>query len=141
MRFVDTNIPLYAVGALPEEQDKQRTAASLLRRNDLVLSVQVLGEFYVQSTRTSRKGFLSHAEAVEFIRLLQRFHIQPLTLSVMNTAFGYCERFSLSYWDSAILAAARESGCDMVYSEDMSDQQDYDGLRVINPFATSQSLE
>ena len=106
-----------------------------------MLSVQVLGEFYVQSTRTSRKGFLTHAEAVEFIRLLQRFRIQPLTLSVMNTAFHYYERFSLSYWDSTILAAAWESGCDTVYSEDMSDQQDYDGLRVINPFAESQLLE
>ena len=141
MRFVDTNIPLYAVGALPEEQDKQRIAAHLLRRNDLAMSVQVLGEFYVQSTRTSRKGFLTHAEAVEFIRLLRRFPIQPLTVSVVDTAFRYCERFSLSYWDSAILAAARESGCDMVYSEDMSYEQDYDGLRVINPFATSQPLE
>ena len=68
----------------------------MLRRNDLVMSVQVLGEFYVQSTRTSRKGFLTHAEAVEFIRLLQRFRIQPLTLSVINMALRYCERFSLS---------------------------------------------
>ena len=141
MRFVDTNIPLYAVGALPEEQDKQRIAAHLLRRNDLAMSVQVLGEFYVQSTRTSRKGFLTHAEAVEFIRLLRRFPIQPLTVSVVDTAFRYCERFSLSYWDSAILAAARESGCDMVYSEDMSYGQDYDGLRIINPFADSRTLE
>ena len=141
MPFVDTNVLLYAVGSLPEEQDKQRTAARLLRRTDLVLSVQVLGEFYSQATRTSRKGYLIHNEAVEFIRLLQRFRIQPLTLSVMNTAFRYCERFSLSYWDSTILAAARESGCDTVYSEDMSDQQDYDGLRVVNPFAESQLLE
>ena len=141
MRFIDTNIPLYAVGALPEEQDKQRTAAYLLRRNDLVMSVQVLGEFYFQATRTSRKGYLTHDEAVEFIRLLRRFPIQPLTLNVLDTAFNYCERFSLSYWDSAILAAARESGCGMVYSEDMSDEQDYDGLRVINPFAESQMLE
>ena len=105
------------------------------------MSVQVLGEFYVQSTRTSRKGFLTHAEAVEFIRLLRRFPIQPLTVSVVDTAFHYCERFSLSYWDSTILAAAQESGCDMVYSEDMSDEQDYDGLRIINPFADSRTLE
>ena len=141
MHFVDTNVLLYAVGSLPEEQDKQRAAAHLLRRNDLVLSVQVLGEFYSQATRTSRKGYLTHDEAVEFIRLLQRFRIQPLTLNVINAALRCCERFSLSYWDSAILAAARESGCDMVYSEDMSNEQDYDGLRVINPFAESQLLE
>ena len=44
-------------------------------------------------------------------------------------------RFRLSYWDGAILAAARAAGCDAVYSEDMSSDQDYDGLRVVDPFA------
>ena len=43
--------------------------------------------------------------------------------------------FRLSYWDCLILAAAKLSGCDAVYSEDMSASQDYDGVRVINPFA------
>ena len=37
--------------------------------------------------------------------------------------------------NSAILAAARKLRCDAVYSEDLSAEQDYDGLRVINPFA------
>ena len=48
-----------------------------------------------------------------------------------NTA----ERFQLSYWDSAILAAALVIGCDTVLSEDLSSEQEYDGLRVTNPFA------
>lgn len=47
----------------------------------------------------------------------------------------YRESFGLSYWDCLILAAAKQSGCDAVYSEDMSASQDYDGIRVINPFA------
>ena len=46
----------------------------------------------------------------------------------------YRERFALSYWDCLILAAAKQSGCEAVFSEDMSAGQDYDGLRVINPF-------
>ena len=41
----------------------------------------------------------------------------------------------LSYWDAAILAAAKMLGCEAVYSEDMSHEEDYDGLRVINPFS------
>ena len=44
------------------------------------------------------------------------------------------QRFKLSYWDGAILAAARAAGCDAVYSEDLSATQDYDGVRVIDPF-------
>ena len=47
-------------------------------------------------------------------------------------------RFGLSYWDGAILAAARTLGCDAVYSEDLSSEQDYDGLRVKNPFTEQQ---
>ena len=57
----------------------------------------------------------------------------------MRAAFTIRERFGLSYWGSAILAAARECGCDAVYSEDLSDEQDYNGLRVINPFVDSPS--
>lgn len=54
----------------------------------------------------------------------------------------YCTRSALrrmkqtkSDWDCAILAAARLSSCEAVYSEDLSHTQNYDGLRVINPFA------
>ena len=64
-----------------------------------------------------------------------RFRVQAVTLDVMRAAFAIRKRFGLSYWDSAILAAARTSGCGAVYSEDVSDAQDYDGPRVINPFA------
>ena len=51
----------------------------------------------------------------------------------MREALAIRERIGLSYWDSAILAAASLSGCDIVYSEDLNAEQDYDGLRVDNP--------
>ena len=117
-----------------EDAGKQRRALDLLGTRDLVLSVQVLQEFYVQATRPSRPGARAHEEAVNFTEALQRFPVQAITLDVMRAAFTIRERFGLSYWDSAILAAARMCDCDAVYSEDLSDEQDYDGLRVINPF-------
>jgi len=43
-------------------------------------------------------------------------------------------RFQVSYWDAAILAAAKRLGCHTVYSEDMNHGQDYDGVCVVNPF-------
>ena len=137
MRFVDTNVLIYAVSAAAEDEEKRRRALDLLARRDLALSVQVLQEFYVQSTRPSRPGALTHAEAVAFTESLRRFPIQAITLDVLYTALAICERFRLSYWDSAILAAARLSGCDIVYSEDLSAEQDYDGLRVENPFTSA----
>jgi len=134
MRFVDTNVLLYAVGTSPEEEEKRRRALDVLARRDLALSVQVLQEFYVQATRPTRPGALRRDEAAAFIQSLLRFPIQSTTLDVLRTALTFCETFGLSYWDSAILAAARLIGCDVVYSEDLSQEQDYDGLRVANPF-------
>ena len=137
MRLLDTNVLLYAVGAAAEDAEKRGRALDLLAGRDLALSVQVLQEFYVQATRSSRAGALTHAEATAFIKALQRFPVQAITLEVMRAAFAIRERFGLSYWDSVILAAAHTRGCDAVYSEDLSAGQDYDGVRVINPFARS----
>lgn len=135
MRFVDTNILVYAVCGDDEDADKRRRAVELLSERELALSVQVLQEFYVQATRPSRPGAVTHDEAVAFIDSLHRFPVQAVTSPVMRAAFAICERFRLSYWDSAILAAARICGCEAVYSEDFAAEQDYDGLRVIDPFA------
>ena len=135
MPFVDTNVLIYAVSTVEEETAKQLRALDLLTARDLVLSVQVLQEFYVQATRPTRPGRLSHDEAVDFAEALLRFPVQAMTLDVMHAAFAIGKRFGLSYWDSAILAAARIRGCDIVYSEDLSAEQEYDGVRVVNPFS------
>ena len=141
MRFVDTNVLLYAVSKIPEESDKRRTAISLLQQSasDIALSAQVLQEFSHQATRASRPGALTHTEAVEYVYSLQRFHIEPITAELVLRALTICQRFGVSYWDAAILAAAQLTGCDVVYSEDLSHTQDYDGIRVQNPFAPSQA--
>ncbi len=134
MRFVDTNVLIYAVSILPEDTDKRRRALELLRGPDLAVSVQVLQEFYYQATRPSRPGRMTYEDALAFLGTLLRFPVQEISLDVFRDAVSISQRFGLSYWDGAILAAARISGCDAVYSEDLSDSQDYDGLRVINPF-------
>ena len=136
MRFVDTNVLIYAVSVRSDETAKRNRARELLIRRDLTFSTQVLQEFYVQSTRPSRRGALTHDQAVAYINSMLRFSIQLVTLDTLRQAFRIRERFGLSYWDSAILASAQLSGCKIVYSEDMSADQDYDGLRVVNPFAT-----
>lgn len=136
MRFVDTNVAVYAILTDPGDERKQRTAQVLLNREggNLAVSIQVLGEFYTQVTRPSRPYHLSHQEALMALESLLRYHVQPLTVETFNVALQYRQRFGLNYWDCLILAAAKQSGCDAVYSEDMSTGQDYDGIRVIHPF-------
>ena len=135
MRFVDTNVLLYAAMGGPQEADKRRIARAVLEDRDLALSVQVLQELYTQATRPTRPEAMRHDEAVLFIGTLLHFPVQPITLDVFRLALEYRERFRLSYWDSAILAAARISGCDTLLTEDLNAGQDYDGVRAINPFA------
>ena len=40
----------------------------------------------------------------------------------------------LSHWDGLILATAKELHCEILYSEDLSPGQAYDGIAAINPF-------
>ena len=134
MRFIDTNVLLYAACDVPRETDKRRRALGLLAEPDLALSVQVLQEFYHQATRRSRQGRLTLEQALTFLEPLRFFPIQQLTPAIFDRAVAISRRFRISYWDGAIIAAARSLGCDAVYSEDLSSEQDYGGLRVINPF-------
>lgn len=135
MRFVDTNVLLYAISGDPEEQAKAKRANELLSGRELGLSVQVLQEFYVQATREGRADRLTHEQAAGLIDSFRRFAVQETTLAVMLAALSTRERFGISYWDAAILEAARALDCDVVLSEDLSDGQDYAGVRVENPFS------
>lgn len=136
MRFVDTNVLLYALSTEDSERDKADLANQILKARDLGVSVQVLQEFYVQATRASRRDRLSHELAVGLIESFSRFPIQEITTGVLMAALDTCRRFGLSYWDAAILEAARALGCEVVLSEDMSNDEDYDGVHVENPFRT-----
>ena len=134
MRFVDTNVLIYAAQNTPGDTVKRRQARELLREPDLALSVQVLQEFYWRATHRAHPGKLAPDHAMAFLRLFWDKPIQHMTREVFETAVAISHRFQISYWDGAILAAARALGCDAVYSEDLSSEQDYGGMRVINPF-------
>ncbi len=134
MRFVDTNVLLYAVSTVPDEEAKARVARSILDEDDLAVSVQVLQEFYVQATRSSRDDRLSHDQASALVEAVLRFPVQDTTVTLVRTALDARERYRISYWDAAIVEAARTLGCRTLLSEDLSDGRDYDGVQVVNPF-------
>ena len=134
MRFVDTNVLLYAASTVPEEERKARIARELLDSGDLALSVQVLQEFYVQATRPSRTVKLTHRQASLLVEAFLRFPVQETTVSLVRASLEARERFQISYWDAAIIEAARALGCRTVLSEDLSGGRDYDGVTVEDPF-------
>jgi predicted nucleic acid-binding protein len=132
--FVDTNILLYAVSRDPQELHKAQRARDILAERDLALSVQVLQEFYVQATRESRPDPLTHGQASQLVESFLRFPVADVTTQVMLAALVTRDRFRISYWDAAIIEAARAVGCETVLSEDLNDGQDYAGVRILNPF-------
>ena len=134
MRFVDTNVLLYAVSRDPGEREKAARANEILASRDVAISVQVLQEFYVQATRESRADRLSDEQAATLVDSFRRFPVQENTIAVMIAAIATKRRFAISYWDAAIIEAARSLGCQVMLSEDLSDGQDYAGVRVENPF-------
>jgi predicted nucleic acid-binding protein len=134
LQFVDTNILLYAISTAADEAAKLREARRLLDGNDLALSVQVLQEFYVQATRKTRPDALTTEQASQLVEAFLRFPVQENTVALMTAAFASSSRFRISYWDAAIIEAARSLGCRTVLSEDLAHSRDYDGVVVRNPF-------
>ena len=133
-RFIDTNILLYSISRDRAETSKREIAVALLDTENIALSVQVLQEFYVQATRATRPDALAHEIAVGLVRTWLRFKVQETTLPVMINALEIKVRYGLSYWDAAIVAAARALGCRELLSEDMSDGREVEGVTINNPF-------
>ena len=137
MRFVDTNVLLYAVSTAPGERKKNERALAILDDDDIVLSVQVLQEFYVQATRAAKSQRLTHDQAVALIESWLRFRVQETSIALVQNALSTRERWNISYWDAAIVEAARTAGCHALLSEDLQDGMDFAGVRVQNPFVDS----
>lgn len=135
--FIDTNVFLYTLSDRPEEQQKAERARELLLNENWGWSVQVAGEFYHIATSAKRQFRLPHSFAMEYVRTWMNFPTASLHPSTVLSALQLRERFQLSYWDAAIIAAAHELGCGTIYSEDFSHDQDYNGVRVVNPFLDS----
>jgi predicted nucleic acid-binding protein len=132
--FLDTNILLYSISRAPDEAAKSAAAIALLDKDGGALSVQVLQEFYVQATRATRADRVPHDIAAGLINTWTRFAIQDITLAVMKNALSIKDAHGFSYWDSAIIAAARALGCRELFSEDMAHGREVEGIVIINPF-------
>ena len=131
--FADTNVLLYSVSTLPEEAAKRDVACRILGRRDIALCVQVLQEFYNGAMRRAPEA-VPHDVAVEHIRSWMRFPVQDQTRQILFAALQIKVRYQISYWDAAVIEAAKALRCHTVLTEDLSDGQDYGGVRVLNPF-------
>ena len=136
--FVDTNVLVYNRDAT--EALKQQKASAWLdylwRSGTGRISFQVLEEFYSAVT-TKLKKRLSIQEARGEVEDLLAWVPLPVDKEVIKEAWIVQDRHHLSWWDSLIVAAARLLGCRYLLSEDLQHGQDFQGVRVVNPFLQS----
>ena len=131
--FLDTNILLYAATAAASETAKQDRAYQLIAEDNFGISTQVLQEFFYNATVKSRKAMLP-AKALEWLAEIDHRPCVVVDADVFHRATQISARYKISYWDSAILAAAESLGANVLYSEDLNHGQDYGSIKVVNPF-------
>jgi predicted nucleic acid-binding protein len=131
--FVDTNVLLYAASGRPDDVSKTDRARGLINDVSVCISFQVLQEFYTNAI-SPRKLNLSPSEAAKWCSAWMQFPVATLGLDTFVSTLELAHRYRISNWDAAILAAAAQMGCHIVYSEDLSHGQEYDGIVVENPF-------
>lgn len=132
--FLDSNILIYAFDtAEPRKRARSRALIESLPAEAIVLSAQVVNEFYFTVTRKlSRK--VPAAEAEEAVRGLSGFRVLPLDYRLSMAAMELVRKHPLSIWDALIVESALEGRCRTLFSEDFQDGRKYGTLKVINPF-------
>ena len=132
--FFDTNVLVYAAVGTGKDEGKRQRALDLIESEEFGTSAQVLQEFFVTVVKKASRP-LSAAQALEWIEQWTAFPCQAIDHQLVRIAVEQSERYAISYWDAAILAAAEALGARTVYSEDLSDGQQYGRVQVINPFS------
>jgi predicted nucleic acid-binding protein len=138
MNAVDTNVFVYALDH--DDVIKQSKAHELLTRLvqspvEAFLLWQVAGELLSCLRKWEAVGRVGAADVEAHFRdVLSMFPLRIPTAQVFDTALDLHRRFSLSHWDSMLLAACKDAGVTTLYSEDLDAGTNYDGVSVVNPF-------
>jgi predicted nucleic acid-binding protein len=134
--FVDTNVLIYAEDR--DAKEKHLVARDLIlelwESREGVLSVQVLQEFYVNVTRKLKKP-LSAGKAREIVEEYLTWTVIDNTGRMLLDAMELQRKAQLSFWDSLVVQAAIDAGCDKLYTEDLNAGQQFGSVTIVNPFS------
>ena len=131
--FFDTNVLVYADDkAAPVKQSRALALVAEHRRAGTgVVSMQVLQEYFVTVTRKLR---VDAAVARRKVELLAEFDVAAPELADILAAIDLHRLHGLSFWDALVFRTAKQSGCTVLFSEDMQDTREIDGVRIVDPF-------
>jgi predicted nucleic acid-binding protein len=131
--FLDTNILVYGAAGKQDEPRKAAIARELIATKLFGVSAQTLAEFYNAVSRLIVRP-LSLAEIDAWIERLSAFPFVAVDANIVRVGIFLSRRYSIAYYDAALLAAAERLGAEVFYSEDLNHNQLYGAVRVINPF-------
>jgi predicted nucleic acid-binding protein len=130
--FFDTTILIYAVSS----DDVRSEKAELILAGGGCISVQVLNEFAAVARRRLKMSWKELNDALAAFRVLCE-PVLSLSVGTHEAALKIAARFAYNFYDAFTIAAALESGCDELLSEDLHAGQKIEGLTIRNPFATT----
>jgi predicted nucleic acid-binding protein len=133
--FVDTNILVYAHDlSAGEKHDRARELIQTLWDTGLgCISIQVLQEFFVTVTRKVAHPIKTE-DAARVIKDLATWNLHQPNANDVLGAIELQRHHQVSFWDAMILWSASQMKCSRLYSEDLSSDQMYEGVLVVNPF-------
>ncbi len=136
LQFVDSNVLVYAhdVTAGARHERARSLLADLWNSGNGCLSIQTLQEFHVNVTQKIKQPLDVNTTA-RIIKALGQWTIHSPNVDDVLAAIVLQQRHRVSFWDALILNSAARLGCRVVWSEDLNPGQEYDTVRVINPFA------
>lgn len=144
MIAVDTNILVYALDQLESVKHEQAVAflESIGHETQAkVIPWQVACELLAWMRRNAAKTQTSQAQIhADITAITTMFALISPTHNVLQISLGLTARYSLSHWDSLLIAACIEAGVDTLYSEDMGDGSIYETVTVVNPLKPTARL-
>ncbi|HEY2415648.1 MAG TPA: PIN domain-containing protein [Pirellulaceae bacterium] len=139
MNAIDTNVLVYLFDV--DDATKRSLAMSafnsLLRSpTETVLLWQVACEFLGCLRRWQSSGKLSADDGGRhFQDIVTTLRLIIPSPKVLDSSVRLMQRYSLSHWDSLLVAAAIEAGVDTLYTEDLQAGAQYETVKVVNPLA------
>jgi len=132
-QFLDTNILIYAYDSQAETKagKSQQLMDELWRLKRGCISIQVLQEFYAGATG---KIHLESKIAADIVAELSAWKTHSPSAKDVLRAIEIQQRYGISFWDALIVNSASQSGCAILWTEDLSNGQVYEGVQVRNPF-------
>jgi predicted nucleic acid-binding protein len=131
--FFDTNILVYADDTASPA--KQRRALDLItehrRARTGVVSMQILQEYFVTVTQ---KLHVEAAIARRKVELLAEFDVAAPDVADILASIDLHRLHGFSLWDALVIRSAKQSGCSVLFSEDMQSGRAIEGLQILNPF-------